>query len=141
MEDILYKNSVTDIRIREMVSTVSNSEKHDYSKDYLTFEMLEDGEICCQHICDNEMTLSYSLNDGKTWTNVNWAANGPMYAATISNLSAGDRVQVRGNLKEVSTEGSRCECLIAPITPDFEDFSSSTFYRYNISGNPMSLYY
>ena len=112
-----------------------------YREQYLTFEMLEDGEIFCSNMCDNEMTLSYSLNDGKTWTNVNWTTNDEMITAIIPNLSTGDRVQVRGNLIEVSPEGSHCGCRIEPATLDFEDLSNSTPNRYNISGNPMSLYY
>ena len=120
--------------VRYMEKPITN-----YREQYLTVEMLEDGEIFCSHMCDNEMTLSYSLNDGKTWVNVNWTANNEMFTAIIPNLSAGDRVQVRGNLKEVSAEG--CSCNITPVTPNFEDLSNSTLYRYNISGNPMSLYY
>lgn len=112
MEDIIYINSASDIRVREMVNTVSNSEKHDYSKDYLTFEALEDGTIKFQYNNlredadgDDELYelytdgidldnnyIEYSTDNGNSWiklTQVNWDS------ATIE-VSKGDKVLTRG---------------------------------------------
>ena len=111
MEDILYKNSPSDIRIREMVSITANQNKHDYSKDYLTFEALEDGTIKFQYnnlredADDDELYelftegididnnyIEYSTDNGNSWiklTQVNWDS------ATIV-VSKGDKVLARG---------------------------------------------
>lgn len=72
-KDILYINSVEDIRL---VDTLHIQEKHDYSKDYLTFKALEDGAFTCT-ICYGEDSegggnvyanakLQYSFN-GEDW--------------------------------------------------------------------------
>ena len=52
--------------------------KHDYSKDYLTFEALEDGTF---QFTPN--ALQYSIDDGKTWTTL--AANTASPTVTAGN--------------------------------------------------------
>ena len=112
MEDILYKNSVSDIRIREMVNTVSNNEKHDYSQDYLTFEALEDGTFSFQ------TTIDYSIDNGKTWTTLSANTNTP-------TVNQSNKILWKGE-------------ITFPINTGYS-FSSTG--QFNVSGNAYSILY
>lgn len=43
MKDILYFNTLEDIKLTDMMRVSKKKEEHDYSKDYLTLEALESG--------------------------------------------------------------------------------------------------
>lgn len=135
MEDILYKNSPSDIRIREMVSITANQNKHDYSKDYLTFEALEDGAFTYT-ICyaqDPEMAdiplslqasakLQYSFN-GKDW--VDWVR--PNLTSESINVLANQKLYIRGYTK--------------PIEDAYGTVKFSSTCRFNVCGLLSSLLY
>ena len=115
MEDILYKNSVTDIRIREMVNTVSNSEKHDYSKDYLTFKALEDcqfGFTVANGIDDEDYTQSAYVKAFYSFDEENWVEwTTTQYKSVPISVSANENLYVkaipsRGNLSGYGIYGT-----------------------------------
>lgn len=113
MKEILYINTVDDIRIIDTLHVQEKKEEeHDYSKDYLTFEALEDGTIKFQYNNlhedadgDDELYeiftegidldnnyIEYSTDNGNSWirlTQINWDS------ATIV-VSKGDKVLARG---------------------------------------------
>ena len=68
-------------------------EPHDYSQDYLTFVMLEDGT----DIRINYNGVSMSRDNGTTWV------------SELTNLNAGDKILVRGDSPEF--EGSQSSCF------------------------------
>ena len=69
MKDILYFNSLQDIKIINMMRL---PKEHDYSKEYLTFKAIEDCVFTFTMDANLPTTcipsISYSLDDGKTWT-------------------------------------------------------------------------
>ena len=70
----------------------------DYSKEYLTFDILTDGIIYWTH--DNyraQRTISYSLDGGNTWTDI---TSGSYSSPSSINVSAGDKVLFKGTNTE-----------------------------------------
>lgn len=98
----------------------------DYSKEYLTFEVLGDGVIGWKKSTASApaKTISYSINGG-SWTDIKSTTSG----ASI-NVATGDRVRFRGNN---STYAS------ASAYDDFNCFTASC--NFIVSGNIMSLIY
>lgn len=101
----------------------------DYSKEYLTFDILSNGTIKWRTYVGEgyvePATISYKLNDGE-WTNITASNTG----ATI-NVSEGDKVMFKGN-------------NVAYSNP--QDYSSSNCFdnstaSFNVKGNIMSLIY
>ena len=84
---------------------------YDYSKDYLTFVALENGTFA---FFDN--AVNYSLDNGKTWTELAANTNSP-------TVTAGNKIMWKSEL----------------TTPWPGAFSSSG--RFNVQGNIMSLLY
>lgn len=139
MEDILYKNSSSDVRIREMVSITANQNKHDYSKDYLTFEALEDGTFTFTMGIKLSTTcvpsIAYSTDNGETWITTNNRDDREV-VVTTPTITAGNKVlwksnavQFRFNLNSSYPDSSG----------GYSSFTSSG--NYNIEGNIMSLLY
>ena len=102
--------------------------EHDYSKDYLTFEILTDGTINWKAAdsCIKFKTISYSKNNGASWTNITSSREG-----TSFNVRTGDILLFKGN--NVAYAASN-----APF--DYNSFSQSTA-SFNLKGNIMSLIY
>lgn len=131
-KDILYINSVDDIRI---IDTLRVQKKHDYSKDYLTFEALEDGEFAYT-ICygtDPEMAdiplslqasakLQYSFNrkDWFDWVRTNLTSES-------INILANQKLYIRGYTK--------------PIEDAYGTVKFSSTCRFNVCGLLSSLLY
>ena len=66
----------------------------DYSKQYLTFEVVEGGTIEFEATDESvSKTISYSLDNGKTWTDLTSSTS---YQSMGGTLSAGDKVLVKG---------------------------------------------
>ena len=66
----------------------------DYSKQYLTLEVVEGGTI--EFVATDESvskTISYSLDNGETWTDLTSSTS---YQSMGGTLSAGDKVLVKG---------------------------------------------
>ena len=98
-------------------------EPHDYSQDYLTFEILTSGTLLWKaNASDATKTIQYSINNG-TWTSVISTTNG-----VAINVSAGDLVRMKG------TETRYCE----GHKDNYSGFADGTA-TFNISGNMMSL--
>ena len=106
------------------VATWSFTPTHDYSKDYLTFDVLTNGTIAWNSIGSGHTeTIQYSKNGG-AWTSIT-ASSTP---ATIDVLS-GDKVRFKGNYSTYATDKS-----------NYAGFEGGTA-TFNIEGNIMSLLY
>ena len=98
----------------------------DYSKEYLTFDILTGGTI--NWMVQNSTyakTISYSLDGGNSWTDITSTTGGASF-----NVNDGDRVMFRGNTKGTS-QGTT-------DTSYYSHFSGSTAY-FNLSGNIDSI--
>ena len=90
-------------------------EVHDYSKDYLTFEALEDTTFKF-----TRNSLEYSVDDGNTWVNLPTDTNTP-------TVTSGDKIM----FKQVNPT----------ISSSYGIGSFSSTGKFNVSGNIMSLLY
>ena len=89
-------------------------EKTDYSNDYLTFEAIEDGKFTFTGTSSN--SLSYSLDDGQTWTALASGSASP-------TVTAGNKIMWKGTC--------------TPNNNGIGNFSSTG--TFNVQGNIMSL--
>lgn len=95
--------------------------EENYSQNYLTFDILTGGTINwnCTGL-NYSKEISYSTNDGETWTTIN--------STTPINVVANDKLLVKGgNTSYWSDSTTKCK------------FSSSNGATFNLSGNIMSL--
>lgn len=131
MDKLLYINTVPDIRIREMVNTVSNSEEQeqDYSKRYLTFEALEDATISINIETEsfgNGVTFYYKVDNEKNWQS-KVVGDGFGVTKNLYSLSAGQKLQIY--------------C----IRNQYYDYNMHIKFninnRVNVSGNILSIFY
>lgn len=101
----------------------------DFSKEYLTFNVIEDGTIVWK---TNEYstlfkTISYSLDNGNTWTDITSSSEGE----TI-NVNVGDKVLLKAN-NTTYADGS------SDGVENYNFFGGTA--KYNAEGNIMSLLY
>ena len=89
-------------------------EKTDYSNDYLTFEAIEDGTFTFTGT--NSNSLSYSLDDGETWTALASGSASP-------TVTSGNKIMWKGTCTPVDTGSGK--------------FSATA--NFNVQGNIMSL--
>lgn len=97
----------------------------DYSTQYLTFEVVEDGTI--NFVATDESvskTISYSLDNGKTWTDLTSSTS---YQSMGGTLRAGDKVLVKGRNNTYASNDRGY----------YNHFASTA--KVNVSGNIMSL--
>ena len=95
----------------------------DYSKEYLTFNILSGGTINWKASNTGiTRTISYSKDSGETWTDITSST-----AGTSFNVSAGETVMFKGSNSAYGTSYSISN-----------SFSGSTAY-FDIEGNIMSL--
>ena len=96
---------------------------HDYSRDYLTLQILTDGTVAWNSIGSGmSKTIEYSLNDG-TWTSITASSS------TTINVLAGDTVRLRGTNSTYARDKS-----------NYSGFEGGTA-TFNVEGNAMSLVY
>jgi hypothetical protein len=96
---------------------------HDYSRDYLTLQILTDGTVAWNSIGSGmSKTIEYSLNDG-TWTPITASSS------TTINVLAGDTVRLRGTNSTYAKDKS-----------NYSGFEGGTA-TFNVEGNAMSLVY
>ena len=96
---------------------------HDYSLDYLTFEILGNGTIGWKNNgTGSDKTIQYSINDG-TWTSITAGSS------TI-NVSQGDIIRFKGTNNAYAIDKS-----------NFSGFGNIGTATFNVSGNIMSLIY
>ena len=98
-------------------------QEHDYSLDYFTIESLQDSnEIKMQRSKNpNNPTLSYSLDDGETWTTI--TAQGTV---TFGTINTGDTIIFKGN-----------NARLATAWDTYNYFTASK--QFKVYGNVMSL--
>ena len=90
---------------------------HDYSQDYFTMVVTVGGNIKWSgSITANK--LSYSMDNGETWTTAN--------SSTTISVEASDKILWKGTPTPQSSEG-------------IGKFSDATAVRYSVEGNAMSL--
>ena len=99
--------------------TIQN-EAHDYSQDYLTFEALEAGTTFTWTDTQNNNSISYSIDDGSTWSTLTSGSSTP-------TIAANNKVLFKASGLTVSSSYG------------IGTFSSSG--RFNAMGNIMSLVY
>ena len=96
---------------------------HDYSKDYLTFSVLSDGNIVWNSIGSGQAkAIQYSINDGP-WTTITASSS------TAISVLTGDVVRFKGNNTSYAKDKS-----------NYSGFEGGTA-TFNIEGNIMSLVY
>ena len=103
-----------------------------YTREYLTFEALEDGTFTLSipaNVNSTYMTsVSYSTDNGKTWTTTN--VDSTAQTITTSTINAGNKVLWKGVGKQMAKSSS---------SNNYSYFSSTG--NFNASGNIMSLLY
>ena len=107
------------------------------SDEYLTFEILSDGVITWRHTnrSASSLTISYSLDDGKTWSDIE-----STYSGETFNVSNGDKVLFKGTNIFYSTPVTVESDGFTDIISVPHTFSGSTA-SFNIRGNILSLFY
>lgn len=95
---------------------------HDYSLDYLTFDILTSGTILWDAEGTGTKTIDYSINDG-AWTSVTSTTSG-----VAINVTAGDSVRFRGTNTQYCNANKN----------NYSRFGAGTA-TFNISGNIMSM--
>jgi len=99
-------------------------DEHDYSQDYLTFDIVSAGTITWRaSALEIGRYIDYSLDNGETWTTILSYVQWP----TI-NVNVGDKLLVRGTNKEYCINSSK-----------YSYFGGTAYY--NLKGNIMSLIY
>ena len=107
-----------------ITETCAYNPYHDYSKDYLTFDILTNGTIAWNSIgAGQSKTIQYSVNNG-AWTTITASS------ATTIPVTAGDSVRFRGTNNTYAKDKS-----------NYSGFDSGGTATFNISGNIMSLVY
>ena len=114
--------TLNDVTSNTVSETCEYSPTHDYSKDYLTFDVIEGGEIRWAAKGSTIKTISYSKDNGSTWTEITSVASG-----TPISVSTGDKVLFKGNNAQYATAKDVGSC-----------FSGGTA-QYSAYGNVMSL--
>lgn len=115
------KNGETSTVVTE---TCIYSHTHDYSKDYLTLNILTGGTVLwkCIGSTTSAKTISYSVNSGLTWSSITSTS-----AGVPITVSAGEKILVKGTNAAYSKDKS-----------NYSGFEGGTA-KYDIEGNIMSL--
>lgn len=128
MKEILHINTVDDIRIIDILHV---QKEHDYSKDYLTFEALEDGTFTLrifENVDSTCMTsVSYSTDNGETW--IDTAIDNNRQTIKTPTITSGNKVLWKGVGKQM-----------AKVSNSNGSAFDSTC-NFNVYGNIMSLLY
>ena len=107
--------------------SVATFQSHDYSQDYLTFDILTGGTIIWKKNVNStpSKTIQYSTDNGSTWTSITSTRSG----VTI-NVETGDKLLFKG------------------LNNNYGEFSDEAYYnffggtaQFNLSGNILSLIY
>lgn len=107
-------NKLTDGYTKTVIK-INSDNKHDYSKDYLTFVALEDGAFTFNG------NIQYSIDNGNTWTQLAPNTNSP-------TIMAGNKILWKQNRLFVNDNN--------PV-----GFFTNSTARFNVKGNIMSLLY
>ena len=104
--------------------TGSAPQPHDYSQDYFTIESLQDSNAIKmqRNKTPNNPTLSYSLDDGETWTTTTISGT-----VTFATINTGDKIIFKGINNRISTAW------------DTYNYFNGT-KQFKVYGNIMSLF-
>ena len=118
------------------ISLTQSAAPHDYSKDYLTLNILTGGTIMWRknNRQSPSVTISYSINNGN-WVDI--TSDTGSSAPTII-VYEGDKVRIKGNNNTYCATGTTTG---ATTRSYYNSFSGDTSARYNVYGNIMSLIY
>lgn len=119
VETYSYLNGETSETVTE---TCIYDPGHDYSSDYLTFDIITSGTVKWNLIGTTQKTIEYSLNEGE-WTSITASSS------TEITVTAGDEVRFRGLNVSYATDKS-----------NYSGFEGGTA-AFNVCGNIMSLIY
>ena len=115
-----------------LIEALYPQDEPDYSKQYLTFEALENGTFTLTvpaNIDSTKMTsVSYSIDNGANWATT--MIDNTAQTITTPTINAGDKVLWKGIGKQMSK---------ANTSGNYSSFSSTG--NFNVSGNIMSLLY
>ena len=111
--DTIIEPIIDPVNPDEPIVDPAEENEHDYSKDYLTFEALEDG------ILITTFDIEYSINNGDNWIKL---TNNPGYSSLISKNT---QILIKSSNKPTSAGTSHANI----------EFSN----KFNIFGNIMSL--
>ena len=108
-----------------LVNEASLKKEKPYEQQYLTFDIIEGGDIVWYTVNSNvTRTIEYSLDDGETWNRITSSSIG---SATFT-VNAGDKVLFKGTNNDYGDY------------PRDNKFFHSTI-KYNVYGNIMSMFY
>ena len=97
---------------------------YSYDKEYMTFEVVNDGTITWKaNSTNNTKTISYSTDNGSTWTSVTSSKSG----VSLGTFTAGQKVLIKGTNTAYGTS-------------NYYNYFSGTA-KVNVYGNIMSLIY
>ena len=108
-----------------------NSKKTDYSKQYLTFEMITDGELRCNcnaNYFNYPFSIEYRINNGD-WETLTLFTSFTEYSIS-NNLKIGDKISFKGNREQYGYD----------VNSGFKIFGKG-LELYNVYGNIMSMIY
>ncbi|MCR4849336.1 MAG: hypothetical protein K5920_10880 [Bacteroidales bacterium] len=73
--------------------------QHDYSQDYLTFDVITSGTVLWKQVGSEARTISYSTDNGTTWTEITATT-----AGTAINVTADDHVLFKGTSQSYAVD-------------------------------------
>lgn len=106
---------------------------HDYSRDYLTIEYLEDGNFAFMTSDNSEIYLSIEYSTDLVNWHTETSATAVVY--TGNRYHVGDKIYIRGNNQAYATTSANCYFTFVHVD------ASSRQAKVNIYGNIMSLVY
>ena len=95
-----------------------------YDKQYLTFEIISDGTILWKANSEFTRTISYSKDEGLSWTQITSSSEG-----TPINVVSGDKLLIKGTNEQYGTDSTHFSRF----------YSSGDTVTYDVYGNIMSL--
>ena len=116
--------SLCGLTATDSVTAYQEGASTDYSTQYLTLNVINGGTINWKTTGNTPRTISYSLDNGNTWTEITSTSTG-----TPITVETGDKVLIKGTNASYATTKENYSA--------FEDGTAS----YNVEGNIMSLIY
>ena len=116
--------SLCGLTATDSVTVYQEGASTDYSTQYLTLNVINGGTINWKTVGNVPRTISYSLDNGNTWTEITSTSTG-----TPITVETGDKVLIKGTNASYATTKENYSA--------FEDGTAS----YNVEGNIMSLIY
>jgi len=108
----------------DSVTVYQEGTEKDYSTEYLTLNVTNSGTICWKSVGNTPRTISYSLDNGSTWTEITSTS-----AGVSINVTTGDKVLLKGTNASYATSKE-----------NYSGFSGGTA-SFDVEGNIMSLIY